>query len=81
MVKDYDESPDYCVASQVSQMYHDLEELHKLGILVINIHAGNYLGGKLTNFSMSRTKYHICIDRADLSEVSRIRLLECERFE
>lgn len=81
IVKDYDESPDYCVASQISQMYYDLEELHKLGILVRDIHAGNYLGGKLIDFSMSWTMYHICIDRAGPREVKRIRLLESERFE
>jgi hypothetical protein len=81
IVKDYDTSSTYYVPSQVPQMYDDLEELHKLGILVRDFHPGNYLGGKLIDFSMAWTMYHICVDRATPSEVKGTRLAESERFE
>ena len=36
----------------------DLQDLHSLGILVGDTHGGNYLGGKLVDFSRSMTMYH-----------------------
>lgn len=81
IVKDYDTSPTSFTPAQVPQVYCDLQELHRLGILVRDIHAANYLGGKLIDFSMAWTMYHICIDRTSPLEVKRMRSAECERFE
>jgi hypothetical protein len=36
-------------------MWEDLENLHELGILVRDIQAGNYMGGKLVDLSRSWT--------------------------
>ena len=80
IVKDYDTSSTVWVPSQVPQIYNDLEELHKLGILVRDLHPGNYLGGKLIDFSMAWTMYHICIDRVHPAQVKRVRLAESEKF-
>lgn len=81
IVKDYVESSEPWVASQVPQMYADLEQLHKLGILVRDIHPGNYLNGKLVDFSMAWTMYHICLDRATPAGVKELRSLEPLNFE
>lgn len=62
-------------------MYADLEELHKLGILVRDIHRGNYLGGKLVDFSMAWTMYHICFERASSAGIKEVRSMEPEKFE
>lgn len=55
IVKTYVESPESWTVSQLGQMYSDLEDLHKLGILVRDIHPRNYLRGKLVDFSMAWT--------------------------
>lgn len=81
IVKDYVEAPTPWIASQIPQMYADLEELHKLGILVRDIHQGNYLGGKLVDFSMAWAMYHICIDRANVHGVRKHRMVEPYKFE
>jgi hypothetical protein len=44
--------------SHVSDMWKDLEDLHKLGILVHDIHVFNYINGKLIDFSRSWTMPH-----------------------
>ncbi|KAK2605064.1 hypothetical protein N8I77_007940 [Diaporthe amygdali] len=81
IVKDYVEASTPWIASQIPQMYADLEELHKLGILVRDIHQGNYLGGRLVYFSMAWTMYHICIDRANIHGVRKHRMVEPYKFE
>lgn len=81
IVKDYDTSSTSFTPAQVPQVYRDLEELHRLGILVRDLHAANYLGGKLIDFSMAWTMYHICVDRTSPLEVKRMRSAECDRFE
>lgn len=45
--------------AQISRMWADLEDFHPLGILVRDIHIGNYLHGKLVEFSRSWTMYTI----------------------
>lgn len=40
------------------RMWADLDNLHSLGIFVRDTHGGNYLGGKLVDFSRSWTMYH-----------------------
>lgn len=81
IVKEYIESSEPWAASQVPQMHADLEELHKLGILVRDIHQGNYLEGKIIDFSMAWTMYHICLDRATPAGVKKMRFMEPYKFE
>lgn len=81
IVKDYVVSSRPWVASQVPQMYANLEELHKLGILVRDIHQGNYLGGKLIDFSMAWTAPHICFERASPAGIKEVRSMEPYKFE
>ncbi|KAK4198120.1 kinetochore Sim4 complex subunit FTA2-domain-containing protein [Triangularia verruculosa] len=47
---------------QVSQLWSEVEELHKLGILVRDLHVRNYMNGKLVDFSRAWTMYHPCLD-------------------
>lgn len=68
-------------ASQIPQMYTDLEELHTLGILVRDIHLGNYIGGKLIDFSRAWTMYHICLDRSTRGGLRQARIEEPSQFE
>jgi hypothetical protein len=51
IVKNLVTDPNPFSADHVSHMCNDLEELHKLGILVRDIKIDNYLGGKLVDFS------------------------------
>ncbi|KAH8756245.1 kinetochore Sim4 complex subunit FTA2-domain-containing protein [Diaporthe sp. PMI_573] len=81
IVKEYIPSPEPWTASQIPQMYTDLETLHALGILVRDIHPGNYLGGKLVDFSRAWTMYHICLDRSTPGGLHRARLEEPSKFE
>lgn len=77
IVKDFvDEgTPDF-EKSQIPQMYDDMETLHSLGILIRDIHPGNYLGGKLIDFSCSLTMYHPCLDRISWLDLRQMRLEE-----
>lgn len=68
-------------ASQIPQMHADLERLHELGIVVRDLHAGNYLRGKLVDFSMAWTMYHPGLDRATPTGVKRWRKRDPEAFE
>lgn len=54
ILKDFVEegTPDFD-KSQILQIYEDIETLHSLGILIRDIHPGNYLGGKIIDFSRS----------------------------
>jgi hypothetical protein len=47
---------------QIPQMWSDLKALHELGILMRDLHIGNYLGGKLVDFSRAWTMYHPCLE-------------------
>lgn len=58
---------------QVPQMWADLKGLHALGILVRDIHRGNYLGGKLVDFSRAWAMYNPCLDRIRHCNISRLR--------
>jgi hypothetical protein len=48
-------------STQLSSLWQDLEDLHKLGILVRDISPGNYMGGKLIDFSQSWTMPNPCL--------------------
>lgn len=67
--------------SQIPQMYVDLEKLHELGILIRDIHQGNYLNGKLVDFSRAWTMPHPCLDRVTPSSIQHSRLDEAESIE
>lgn len=58
IVKDFIDHDVPFSPSQVPDMWKDLEYLHKLGILVRDIHVFNYIGGKLVDFSRSWTVPH-----------------------
>jgi hypothetical protein len=47
---------------QIPEIWSDLKALHELGILVRDLHIGNYLRGKLADFSRAWTMYHPCLD-------------------
>jgi hypothetical protein len=55
-------------------MWPQLEELHRLGIVVRDVHGGNYMDGKLIDFSRVWTMYHPCLDRIDLDTLQEILL-------
>lgn len=48
--------------SRLRDLWQDLEYLHRLGILVRDINPGNYIGGKLIDFSQSWTVPRPCFD-------------------
>jgi hypothetical protein len=62
--------------AQVPEMWEDLEEFHKLGILVRDIHILNYMGGKLIDFSRSWTTPHPSFTSAAMHPAA----LEMERL-
>jgi hypothetical protein len=48
--------------AQARGMWPDLKALHSLGIFVMDTHLGNYMGGKLVDFSRAWTMYHPALD-------------------
>lgn len=62
-VKDLVDETQAFEASQAPQLWQDLKDIHALGIMVGDIHLGNYLGGKLVDFSLAWTMYHPGLDR------------------
>lgn len=66
--------------SQILQMYEDIETLHSLGILIRDIDPGNYLRGKLIDFSRSWTMYHPCLDRTSWEELCELRIAEVQSY-
>ncbi|KAK3303416.1 kinetochore Sim4 complex subunit FTA2-domain-containing protein [Chaetomium strumarium] len=64
--------------ADIPHLWSDLEELHKPGILVRDVHIGKYLGGKLIDFSRSWAMYHPCLDRTTPSLLQEIRQSEAE---
>ncbi|KAK4147539.1 kinetochore Sim4 complex subunit FTA2-domain-containing protein [Dichotomopilus funicola] len=51
-------SPKLPTSDEVQGMWADLQALHSLGIFVGDTYGGNYLGGKLVDFSRVWTMYH-----------------------
>lgn len=76
IVKDFIEDPEAFSESQVGQLWTDLKDLHSLGILVRDIHLGNYRGGKLVDFSLAWTMYHPGLDRVEQDMLHEFRLGE-----
>lgn len=56
-------------------MITDLEVLRSLGILVKDVHGGNYLKGKLLEFSRAYTMYHTSLHRPEW-KMGRYRIKE-----
>lgn len=81
IVKEFVPTLEPWTAEQIPLMYADLEDLHALGILVRDIHQGNYLGGKLIDFSQAWTMYHPCLDRSTDRGVYLRRQSEPQKFE
>ncbi|KAK4033642.1 kinetochore Sim4 complex subunit FTA2-domain-containing protein [Parachaetomium inaequale] len=78
------EGGDYPKAFDVEQIpliWDHLKHLHSLGILVRDIHNGNYLRGKLVDFSRAWTMYHPCLEHMDLSDVNMFKRLEGHKLE
>jgi len=63
-----------------STMWRDLEDLHALGILVRDIHFGNYIGGKLVDFSRAWTMYHPGLVRIHRRDLAHERMLDTHRL-
>lgn len=57
-------------------MWRDLEDLHALGILVRDIHMGNYIGGRVVDLSRAWTMYHPGLDRIRSRDLARLRRLD-----
>lgn len=55
--------------AQAADMWADLQALHSLGIFVNDTHGGNYLNGKLVDFSRSWTMYHPALDQIGAREL------------
>ncbi|KAJ0114868.1 hypothetical protein J7T55_004610 [Diaporthe amygdali] len=82
IIKDFvDESTPDFEKSQIRQMYDDIETLHSLSILIRDMHPGNYLGGKLIDFSRSWTMYHPGLDRISWHDICQLRREEPRDFE
>jgi hypothetical protein len=58
IVKDLASPQDPFTRDQVPRIWRDLEDLHRLGILVRDINVFNYIGGKIIDFSRAWTTPH-----------------------
>jgi hypothetical protein len=58
IVKNFVDDGHHFTASQVPDLWKDLEDFRTLGILVRDIKIGNYLGGKILDFSRAWTVPH-----------------------
>lgn len=68
----------YPTATQAQGMWADLQALHSLGIFVHDTHGGNYLAGKLVDFSRSWTMYHPAMDQIRWSTIQGLMLEELQ---
>ncbi|KAH6634443.1 kinetochore Sim4 complex subunit FTA2-domain-containing protein [Chaetomium sp. MPI-SDFR-AT-0129] len=57
-----------------------VEALHSLGIFVKDTHGGNYLNGKLVDFSRSWTMYHPALDQIDARKLRSLMLDELQHL-
>lgn len=58
IVKELVSHQDPFTRDQIPQIWRDLEDLHRLGILVRDINVFNYMGGKLIDFGRAWTTPH-----------------------
>lgn len=83
IAKDIAEDNDSFTAAQVPQLWTDLKALHSIGILVRDIHMGNYMDGKLVDLSLAWTMYHPSLDRIDdydIYTLMRAELIDLEQM-
>lgn len=66
--------------NQAQGMWADLKSLHSLGIFVGDTHGGNYLGGKLVDFSRSWTMYHPALVQIHNSTLQGLMLDELQNL-
>lgn len=81
IVKDLAMEDEAFELAQIPSIWNDLKQLHSLGILVRDIHSGNYLGGKLVDFSLAWTMYHPCLAHISQSWISQFRREEAHKLE
>lgn len=67
--------------TQIPLIWADLKGLHSLGILVRDIHSGNYLRGKLVDFGMAWTMYNPCLAHIGVSDIKHFRRTESHQLE
>ncbi len=61
-------------------MWTDLQVLHSLGIFVQDTHGGNYMEGKLVDFSRAWTMCHPAMDVARASALRKLLLEELQQL-
>ncbi|KAL2192230.1 kinetochore Sim4 complex subunit FTA2-domain-containing protein [Corynascus similis CBS 632.67] len=66
--------------AQAPRMWADLQALHSLGIFVNDTHGGNYLNGKLVDFSRSWTMYHPALDQIGARKLRSLMLNELQHL-
>ncbi|KAK4147595.1 kinetochore Sim4 complex subunit FTA2-domain-containing protein [Dichotomopilus funicola] len=66
--------------AQDAGLWLDLQALHSLGIFVKDTHGGNYLNGKLVDFSRSWTMYHPALDQIDAYTLRSLMLDELQHL-
>lgn len=57
-------------------MWRDLKDLHAVGIMVRDIHMGNYMGGRLVDLSRAWTMYHPGLHRIRSYDLERLTRLD-----
>ncbi|KAK4244050.1 kinetochore Sim4 complex subunit FTA2-domain-containing protein [Corynascus novoguineensis] len=65
---------------QAAGLWVDLQALHSLGIFVKDTHGGNYLNGKLADFSRSWTMYHPALDQIGTRKLRSLMLDELQQL-
>ncbi|KAH6842735.1 kinetochore Sim4 complex subunit FTA2-domain-containing protein [Chaetomium sp. MPI-CAGE-AT-0009] len=73
IVKELATDPDHFRPSHVTNMWSDLQDFHKLGILVRDITVFNYMGGKLIDLSRSWAWPHPGLIYSEEAEIARER--------
>lgn len=73
IVKKLATDPDHFRPSHVPSMWSDLQDLHKLGILVRDITVFNYMGGELIDLSRSWAWPHPALTYSEEAEIARER--------
>lgn len=74
-------SQEWPTSNEVQGMWADLQAIHSLGILVGDTHGGNYLGGKLVDFSRAWTMYHPALVQTRGNELQNLMLGELQKLQ
>ncbi|AEO63500.1 uncharacterized protein THITE_2039418 [Thermothielavioides terrestris NRRL 8126] len=76
IVKELVSPQDPFTSAQLSDLWRDLEDLHRLGILVRDINVFNYMGGKLIDFGRAWTIPHPWPLNSAPEQIERLRQQE-----